>query len=290
MPTTTTDGLVGPTPKELDSFNELIQFDHVYYKPVPQSKLVPQNQSAPVQTIRIKKDNIGSDYKKIVPNNVQKVTENGCRNVKIIITSDPSNLKNGITGENCVSDQQVVTIPNVILDTQALQKVSNLKKRNNVSDGEAFDITTAAPTDNVLNIAENMNSDELMDLNFDLLEDLENIISADFEGLTSSDTNSLLSCDQDNAIMDTTADHPKQSKGCKRKSPDSHIDPVIDLTANVPSPTKSLSSFTDSDYMSDTPSPYNSQGIASPLGDAESSPLGENLWEESFTELFPDLL
>lgn len=262
----------------------MIQFDHVYYKPVPQSKLVPQNQSAPVQTIRIKKDNSGSDYKKIVPNNVQKMTENGCKNVKIIITSDPSNLKNGKIGENWVSDQQVVTIPNVILDTQALQKVSNLKKLNNVSDDEAFDVSTAVP-DNVLNIAENMNSDELMDLNFDLLEDLENIISADFEGLASSDTNSLLSCDQDNVINSPT-DNFKQSKGCKRKSPDSSID----HTASVPSPTKSLSSFTDSDYMSDTPSPYSSQGIASPLGDAESSPLGENLWEESFTELFPDLL
>lgn len=281
---------MGPSPKELDSFNELIQFDHVYYKPAPQSKLVPQVQAAPLPTIRIKKENIESDNDKIVPINVQKLTETGYKNVKIIITSDPANLKNVKVGENSLADQKVLTIPNVILDTKALQKVSNLKTMDTISQGEVVDVQAQVPTDNVYSIAENMTSDDLMDLNFDLLEDLENIISADFEGLISSDTDNLLSCDQDNVIVDSSTDNIKQLTGCKRKSSGSKVGSVIDLTAIVPSPSKSLSSFTDSDYMSDPSSPYNSNSIASPIGDAESSPLGETLWEESFTELFPDLL
>lgn len=279
---------MGPSPKELDSYKELIQFDHEYYRSVPQSKLVPQIQAASIPAIRIKKDSIDSD--KIVSKRVQKLTDDGCKNVKIIITSDSGSLKNGKIGGSSVADQKVLTIPNVILDTKALQKVSNLRNIETVSQPTAGDIQSEAPKDSVYSIPDNTESEDLMDLNFDLLEDLENIINADFEGLTSSDADSLLSCDQDNFIEDTSSENIKHLKGCKRKLSDIDVNSNIDLTASVPSPSKSLSSFTDSDYMSDTPSPYHSEGIASPLRETDSSSLAENLWEESFTELFPDLL
>ena len=287
------DRLVGPTPKELDAFNELIQFDHVYYKPVTQSKSAPQNQGTPMQAIRMKKENVQNN--KVIANSVQKVTGNGCKNVKIIITSDPSNMKNGKIGVNALVNEKIVTVPNMILDKDALQKVSNVTNSCTAPVSHSTcseNLQTVVPMDTVVNMSENTQSDDLMDLNFDLLEDLENIIKADFEGLTSSESDSLLSLEQDSAIADSPikTDNVKRLKGTKRKSSDNHLEPVVDLSASVPSPTKSLSSFTDSDYLSDTHSPYSSHDIASPLGDTESSSLGDNLWEESFTELFPDLL
>ena len=277
---------MGPTAKELDSFNELIQFDHVYYKTLPQSKSAPQIQTSPIQTIRIKKDNAESDCNKSVVNNVQKLTENGYKNVKIIITSDSTNVKNTKI-ENSVNGEKVLTIPNVFIDKEALQKVTDHKNLQTSPQNVLFDTPTEILTNCVSDIDDNTNSNDLMDLNFDLLEDLENIISADFEGLSSTDD--LSSHEQDNIIGDPVTDKKLKTIVCKRKTSDSIADSVIDLTANVPSPTKSLLSLTDSDYMSDSPSPYSSHDISSPLADTDST-LGENLWEESFTELFPDLL
>ena len=283
--------LVGPSPKELDSFNELIQFDHVYYKPVIQSQSAPQNQSTPIQTIRMKRENVQND--KNVTNIVQKGTENGCKNVKIIITSNSANLKNGKVGVNALVNEKIVTIPNMVLDTEALLKQKSIAKSEITPTLQTCNNPeNVVPMDSIVDLSENTQSEDLMDLNFDLLEDLENIINADFEGLTSIESDNLLSPEHDNIITDSSpkTENVKPSKGTKRKSSDNHlqVEPVTDL--NVPSPTKSLSSFTDSDYMSDTHSPYSSHDVASPLGDSESSPLGDNLWEESFTELFPDLL
>lgn len=282
---------MGPTPKELDAFNELIQFDHVYYKPVTQSKLVPQNQNMLAQAIRMKKENMQNS--KRVANNVQKGTENGCKNVKIIITSNSANLKNGKVDANALVNEKIVTIPNMVLDTDALLKQKNVTNSETVPASQSSNHSeTVVPMDSIVNVSDNTQNEDLMDLNFDLLEDLENILKADFEGLTSIESDNLLSPEQDNIITDSSikTDNVKQSKGTKRKSSGNHLEPVIDLSASVPSPTKSLSSLTDSDYMSDVHSPYSSHDIASPLGDTEASPLGENLWEESFTELFPDLL
>ena len=291
MSTPTQHTLVGPTPKELDAFNELIQFDHVYYKPVTQSKSAPQNQTTSTQAIRMKKENLQNN--KSVANNVQKGTENGCKNVKIIITSNAANLKNGKIGVNALVNEKIVTIPNMVLDTDALLKQKNVTNYETVPALQSSNcLETVVPMDSVVNMSDTTQSEDLMDLNFDLLEDLENILKADFEGLTSIESDNLLSPGQDNIITDSSikTDNVKTLKGTKQKSSDNHLEPVIDLSANVPSPSKSLSSFTDSDYMSDVHSPYSSHDIASPLGDTESSPLGENLWEESFTELFPDLL
>ena len=284
---------MGPTPKELDSFNELIQFDHVYYKSLPQPKSAPQMPVTPIQTIRIKKDNTKSICNNTsVTNNVQKVTENGCKNVKIIITSDPANAKN-VKVDNEFTSEKVLTIPNVFIDTEALQRVSKQKNIETASQNMLFEAPTELAVNSTSHITDDTSSEDLMDLNFDLLEDLENIISADFEGLSSADDFTLHQ--QDNSIVPVL--DPVKSKDSdldsgysrKRKVPESKSDSSLEFTDSVPSPTKSFFSLTDSDYMSDTPSPYSSKGISSPLGDTDSS-LGDNLWEESFTELFPDLL
>lgn len=300
LPTAASHGLVGPTPKELDSFNELIQFDHVYYKPVPQSKLSPQTQNTKVRAHGIRKDNPDSAGNIMITEHDKKITENGCKNVKIIITSDAANLKNVKLGtsNNSLANEKVLTIPNMILDVNALQKLSDLENFHNESAIESDLVVPqgTVDTNTSMDTASQANSDDLMDLNFDLLEDLENIINSDLEGIASTEVDSLLSSEQDNVIMDSVVDNYKtvdcndQIKGTRQKSQETNVNSVIDLPACVPSPSKSSSSFTDPDYTSETPSPYSSHDIASPLGESETSPLGENLWEESFTELFPDLL
>lgn len=74
--------LVGPTTTELESFKELIQFDHVYFKPQPKGKTNSSGQI--VTNVTGKLNNVPC---------VQKKTENGrkgVKNVQIIITADSS--------------------------------------------------------------------------------------------------------------------------------------------------------------------------------------------------------
>lgn len=232
---------MGPTSTELESFKELMQFDHVYFKPQPKGKtnLCGQIKVSPKL----------SDSGKNV-HSVQKETENGknMKNVQVVITSD---LPSGQYMENCDTVSQ---------------------------NGQANTIET-------INIDE-FDSDMLNDLNLDLLDDLENILKADSEGL---------SCPKDNFPKSQKSDESAvQLRGQKRKASKHEIEAIVDtLTSDVPD--KAMSD--DSDYVSDVPSPcsagspYSAHDCGSPLDDTNiESPLANSVWEESFTELFPDLL
>lgn len=244
--------VVGPTTTELESFKELMQFDHVYFKPQPKSKTdsVGQIKISPDLLNRLKK--------------FQKVTENGSKcvkNVKIIITSD-TNPKLDVA-----SLKQAVAIP---------QHTSNSCETVKVDDHES-----------------DTWSDLLNDLNFDLLEDLENIMKADTEGVSCPDVDCLQSQTSDNELNKDES----ESRGQKRKAPINEIDAIVDtLTSNDDLLQSKTMSF-DSDYGSDIQSPYSASSPYS-IQDSESllndtnleSPLADTAWEESFTELFPDLL
>ncbi|KAL4224036.1 hypothetical protein ACF0H5_017493 [Mactra antiquata] len=140
-----------------------------------------------------------------------------------------------------------------------------------------------------------LDSNALGELNFDLLEDLENILKADTDGLTScSESNNATSQKSD---VNGLTESGNNSRGVKRKAEDEiEIKSIVDtLIEDVPDSKQSVS--TDSDYLSDVPSPYDAQSpysstvTGSPSSEVSvSSPLSESVWEESFTELFPDLL
>lgn len=264
--------MVGPTTTELDSFNELIQFDHVYYKTQPEVKASSQGQG---QTVQVKDGQL--DLKSIVNKlSNQKVTENGTKTVKIIITSEP----------NVTSSKNELHIPDVILDTKMLQNPAN----------DFVDLTKSDIMDTTaMNIDETiLSEDALTDLNFDLLEDLESILQADCEGLASPEGGNTVSHPSDAAKTSSEKDCNSVQHGIKRKHPE--VDAIVEslTTESLVSPTKSSS--VDSDYASDVPSPYSMYSSSSPIPAnvgspiVEASPLSDCYWEESFTELFPDLL
>lgn len=237
--------MVGPSSKELESFKELMQFDHVYFKPQPKGKTNSSGQLKVSPNVLNKVKNESS---------IRKVTENGnnVKNVQIVITSD-------------LPDVQYVKESDLIVPSQ-----------NSESNGME-----------TINVDE-YDSDMLNNLNFDLLEDLENILKADTDGLACPNNNYLQSQKDKNGLVV----NEKNRQGQKRKT--SEIETIVDtLKCNVPD--KELT--VDSDYVSDIPSPYSasspysSQSLGSPLSDTNiESPLTDSVWEESFTELFPDLM
>ncbi|XP_045170935.2 uncharacterized protein LOC123533357 [Mercenaria mercenaria] len=183
---------------------------------------------------------------------VLKVTENGSnvKNVQVVITSD-------------------------LPDVQFVKDCNSVSQTNQSDSFETINV-------------DDYDSDMLNNLNFDLLDDLENILKADTEGLT---------CPKDSYFQSQTGDNglvlnESNSRGQKRKV--NEIEAIVDtLTCDVPE--KALS--VDSDYISDVPSPYSTgspysvHDSGSPLTDTNiESPLAGSVWEESFTELFPDLM
>ncbi|XP_052797403.1 uncharacterized protein LOC128229666 [Mya arenaria] len=186
--------------------------------------------------------------------------KNYLKNVQIIITSDELNSNS---------------------DNVAEEKVNNqVCKNENVFD---IDFLKTEPENEI-------DSDMLTDLNFDLLEDLEKILKADSDGL---------SCPGDDTLMTSQEnDHVKteQPRGTKRKRSVNEIGAIVDdlKSVEVPSSPVKLEPV-DSDYSSlgvpspySACSPYSSVDIASP--EPVESPLADTFWEESFTELFPDLM
>ena len=254
--------VVGPSATELESLQELIQFDHVYYKTQPEGK--SSHRSPTVLQIKPKPASLS-------PKCFQKVTGNGLRNVKIIITRD-SDMKNDTVNK-------VVQIPNVILDTKMLEK----------SKVSSQPVPVISNPENFETIQIKDDNSDLTDLNFDLLNDLESILSQDCDGITYPDNTNELS--QVNMEEELTKCAENVQKGQKRKAPSSEIEAIMDdLTSDFPpSPTKSVLSASDSGYSSDVPSPYSTQTAGSPLVD-DGTLLQESGWEESFTELFPDLI
>lgn len=247
--------MVGPTTTELESFKELIQFDHEYFKPQPQGKIDLNGQIRSVSSV----------VNKLNGNSIQSLLANGknnLKNVKIFITSDAKDIR---------SQEENMQINNMLNNQQPVVELNanNEYETVNISD---------------------LDDDMLTDLNFDLLDDLENILNSDLEGQSCPVGNDLQSQESDNGLK----------KGTKRKATEAEIDAIVDtLTYKSPSPAKSATLSVDSDYISDgAPSPYSASSVYSPQGpvspqdevDGMSSPLGNTEWEESFTELFPDLL
>lgn len=264
---------MGPTPTELESFNELIQFDHIYFKPQPAGK-----KDAKSMVVQVKSDS--------------QAENSPVKNVRVIITSDPSKTSGGETDRiNTIKD--VLQISEDVL-TKKSQKSDVLKTQENYT-SLMDDVKIELPSDE--------DHSALLDLNFDLLEDLESILQADSEGLACPDNVGLHS--QMEELLDSSpAEKPlSSSRGQKRKAASLEVEAIMDhLTKDMRSPLNS-----DSDYMSDVAtSPYSSQGVGSPLQDNlgigsplqdtvlstgdPDSPLADTIWEESFTELFPDLL
>ncbi len=237
--------VVGPTTAELESINELIKFDHIYYK-TPDSA---------------NKDNV-----------VNVVKEEEPKNVSVSVT---------VAAQPITSVQQQVTTPSASCPTNQSKEVSGLTTPQldlPVDINDLLDLSTDS-------------WNQLIDL--DVLLQGELNLTAEVTAATVTDTcvtatntkSSVSLISKDKSIV-------KNSSSRKRKavepismetnsvitndqllSPDSRLNFDMDLTSQS-------SPFSESCYSSD---------IGSPKSDI-SSALGDDIWEESFTELFPSLV
>jgi len=215
------DPLVGPTPAELESLNELIKFDHIYYKAKAESQTRDLNQQASRPTL---------------------------------------------TAARSLSKSQVSSSNSVKQDTKT-QKVK----------------TTSVNGFTDLDFAQSL--DQL---------DLESLLEQD-----SLSVEDAFHCDTGHSKVDSAS---KPARKRRRKSNmDSEV-PVGFPSSDFYAPSTEeeemqplnlktgpfKGSCSESGYSSDL-SDVSLSDAASPRSDS-SSILGDDIWEESFTELFPALI
>lgn len=215
--------MVGPSPAELDSINELIKFDHEYYKIEP---LTPE----PEMEVIVDVD---------ATSTIELKTDTEC--------IDP-NLKTNQEESIHVMEEEV-PVP-CISDFVDLEK-------------------------EVLNV--------LPEINIDLLNDIESLIEDDLHSQATPDSTEeisqngqlLLPSEQNKRLQSELA--PQAEKQSKRKYSQT-LGSCSDLISSDDYFSSSDSGIT-SDYSE----------VGSPYSDI-SGGLSDNVWEESFIELFPDLV
>lgn len=207
--------MVGPSSAELESLNELIKFDHIYYKAEPNAK-----------------GGVKSSISSQTDSSVQQTT---VHSGQIEIKEEESQPSVTVTDENSNMQVDVPTIS--IDDTTSLEDVTSLQ----------------------------------------LLEDIESLLqSEDLLDVADMDPASLIP-QSETPIQNKCS----QSRGQKRK----HSSSVTSSS----SPNSLTVEDHIQDYFSDSGVSGDLSDVPSPASDI-SSCLGDDSWEESFTELFPDLL
>ncbi|XP_061163172.1 uncharacterized protein LOC133172327 [Saccostrea echinata] len=219
--------VVGPSPAELESINELIKFDHEYYKIEP---LTPE----PKMEV-------------IIDSGVSSTVENKTDSESVV----PDIKTEFALQEDCV---RTVTEESPIL---CIEDIVDLEKE-------------------VLNV--------LPEINIDLLNDIESLIEDDLHRQAIPDSmdevsqnGQLLLPNEQNKKLQSELTPPAVKHSKKRKFSQT-IGPNSDLVSS-----DDYFSGSDSGIASD----YSEAG--SPYSDF-SGGLSDNVWEESFIELFPNLV
>lgn len=220
--------MVGPSPAELESINELIKFDHEYYKIEP---LTPEPGVEVIVDSGVNSSfEIQSDTKCIVPN-----------------------LKNEFPSQkDCVRTISEDSLVSSIEDIVDLEK-------------------------EVLNV--------LPEINIDLLNEIESLIEDDLHSQAIPDSldevsqngQILLPVEQNKKLQSELLPPVEEKSSLKRKRSQTCISSSDLLSL------EDCLSGSDSGISSD----YSEAG--SPYSDI-SGGLSDNVWEESFIELFPDLM
>jgi len=228
--------VVGPTTKELDSLNELIKFDHEYYKIEP-INTVEVISGKSVSKVNLPEVICGSDTK------ISQVNS-----INIYVTAD-------------LDQSHAVPVTDAVKEE---------KKEVSIPDNSQLNV---------------IDSSALPEISMEFLSDIEDLLTSELQGdLSVSDNTSVLSTDNYKVVHDNLQGKTTSHIRCaKRKLSD-----LLDNIDNVPEtlPTDLLDvdavfspSYSNSDSFSDA---------ASPCSDT-SGGLEDNLWEESFMELFPTL-
>lgn len=220
--------VVGPSPAELESINELIKFDHEYYKIEP---LTPEPDVEVIVDSGVNSSvEIQLDTKCIVPN---------------LNTEFPSQ-------KDCVQTISEDSLVSSVEDFVDLEK-------------------------EVLNV--------LPEINIDLLNEIESLIEDDLHSQAIPDSTDevsqngqiLLPVEQNKKLQSELLPPVEEKSSLKRKRSQTCIS------------SSDLLSLEDCLSGSDSGISSDYSEVGSPYSDI-SGGLSDNVWEESFIELFPDLM
>lgn len=250
--------VVGPTTEELDSFNELIKFDHVYYKPAVSTQVASHSLGMAAATT-------ATSPSEATPSPAKKA------GVSLLKPSVRAATHNQVTPVPEVKQEPVIT---------------------ELSLGEADLAGLSAKLEELIDLDALLQEDLLSD-SISSSQSL-NTATIDTAPISSVDRPAPLK----RKLQDIEESPSKKSIHVKTESGDdvfsgndlSHLFPSSDtfgLDAGL-SPSLSpgaRSSLTESGYSSDL------SDIGSPKSDTSGGLGGEaSMWEESFSELFPSLI
>jgi len=238
--------VVGPTPAELESINELIRFDHVYYKPEPTVKNIQPKEVVAVGTTAGKVESTKM-YKTILP------------------AGEPIHITQPVAVQvqppTPADDDDVI-----IIDSGA-----ELSDSSSTSDMSVDDVVEGLNT----------------------LEDLESFLQQDQVSTTTDlfAERKPLSSNDTFVSKDTNVHSAKKTE--KVTSSPIHSMPM-DVTDFSFSMSPEHLFGLDTDFISSSnslrsPSSSYYSDASSPRSDGLSGALDDDVWEESFTELFPSL-
>lgn len=278
--------MVGPTPAELESLNELIKFDHVYYKTHSQDKGGQNSHNSLGQNAASIKS---------APSNMKFTIIKGNKShcIQVYVTGDEKKKDSAavVTNQSAVSllkNNSVLASNNTVVSMDQCNPIGITSQPT--GSVEEMDVINplSLDMDSIIEVGE---------LNMDLLEDLENILKEECESIAHNSTPVPSPQIQKELKPMDSPEHGTQNsvkKGVKRKhsKSDSATVPCLsaeELVTSVLSPGEvdRLSDSGISCDLSDAVSPYSQY---SDINEFPSSPLQDSPWEESFQELFPDLV
>ena len=258
--------MVGLSPAELESLNELIHIDHVYFKPQPSAK------EAVVQTSEdiVHKVNSNESAVSQLSYDVEQLASGGSKRDSrgIVVSSEPA-VPAVVDPSPCVADHA-----NLDVYTIADDLVSSL------SDAEI---------DSPLDIFQSLGLSDLLDGNG--VVNLCSTSESDLSTVSSSTDHSHVSVLNSNPPKHI----PSSSQNLNRPEMDSQklFDEIYDSYLSIKN-----SSSPDSSVLSDSGCGSDIEDF-SPHGDilspqsspqyGEGSLLDDYPWQDSFTDLFPDL-
>lgn len=289
--------MVGPTPAELESLNELIKFDHIYYKEEPSN-------SSCVSEVDISSNSVSRNLlssRQLLPALAPKGLENlrsdlvpSSASSFLVVSSSASSI--AISGATA-SSTWTTTSPSVVAPTVAVSKPKMVDPNAacgrvsvTVRNESSSPVATAGTVADIHFDA----GEELLDIERLLgLTDLELTTNFQLEDQASHPSQ----IQQQQAVKVKGPDHQNaKSTVRKRKHSSTSHDGSQDAHCHLSSETVCGLETEFSSYEDAFQGSLSDSGISGDLSDAPSpgsdmsSVLGEEDWQSSFTELFPSLM
>ncbi|KAK7506004.1 hypothetical protein BaRGS_00002726 [Batillaria attramentaria] len=305
--------MVGPTPAELESLNELIKFDHIYYKEEPRDSSCSSDMNTPSNSVSGNLLHSGQLLPTLAPKGLESLrpslVSNPASSVLVVSSSSVNSIATpaavvatspwSTSSNTAVLPQATPPIvsvpmmvdPNTVCGRVPVRVKNEVPAIKSACTVEVPEIAALADTDNQFDASE-----ELLDFESLLgLTDLELASSFNLQDQSGHPpqmqqqqavTVTVKGPTHQNARptrkrkhSSTSQDSSRDALSCLSSSPVYGLD-VNELTSSEETYQGNLSDSGISGDLSDAPSPASDM----------SSVLGDEDWQSSFTELFPSLM